>query len=146
MERNEERTIYKKNHSSRNNRISYRHHYFLVRWILGSTTYFFGASPSPINYFESIFETTLISVIAIIIIVITHLLLQRLNFLEGILPVCSFCKKIRIKKQWVPIERYIRDRSEADFSHSVCPECSEQHYAIQLKWKKLWSLSNFLRI
>ena len=94
---------------------------------------FFGASPSPINYFESIFESTLISVIAIIIIVITHMLLQRLNFLEGVLPVCSFCKKIRIKKQWVPIERYIRDRSEADFSHSVCPECAEQHYEIQLK-------------
>ena len=94
---------------------------------------FFGASPSPINYFESIFETTLLSVIAIIIIVITHMLLQRLNFLEGILPVCSFCKKIRIKKQWVPIERYIRDRSEADFSHSVCPECAEQNYSIQLK-------------
>ena len=94
---------------------------------------FFGASPSPINYFESIFESTLISVIAIIIIVITHMLLQRLNFLEGIFPVCSFCKKIRIKKQWIPIERYIRDRSEADFSHSVCPECAEQHYEIQLR-------------
>ena len=94
---------------------------------------FFGASPSPINYFESILESTLISVIAIIIIVITHMLLQRLNFLEGVLPVCSFCKKIRIKKQWVPIERYIRDRSEADFSHSVCPECAEQHYEIQLR-------------
>lgn len=108
----------------------------LISWLdelLDLPHIFFGASPSPINYFESIFESTLIFVIGIIIIFCTHMLLQRLNFLEGILPVCSFCKKIRIKKQWVPIERYIRDRSEADFSHSVCPECSEQHYAIQLK-------------
>ena len=108
----------------------------LISWLdelLDIPHIFFGASPSPINYFESIFESILISVIAIIIIVITHMLLQRLNFLEGVLPVCSFCKKIRIKKQWVPIERYIRDRSEADFSHSVCPECAEQHYEIQLR-------------
>ncbi len=91
----------------------------------------FGASPTPFNYFESIFETTLILVIAIIIIFTTHKLLQRLSFLEGILPVCSFCKNIRVKEQWVQIEHYIRDRSEADFSHSICPECAKQNYGIQ---------------
>ena len=92
---------------------------------------FFGASPTPFNYFESIFETTLISATAIIIIFTTHKLLQRLSFLEGILPVCSFCKNIRVEKQWVKIERYIRDRSEADFSHSICPECAKQNYGIK---------------
>jgi hypothetical protein len=93
----------------------------------------FGALATPINFSESIFETILISLLAIIIIFLTHLLLRRLNYLEGILPVCSFCKKIRIKNQWVPIERYIREHSEADFSHSVCPECAEQNYSIKLK-------------
>jgi hypothetical protein len=92
----------------------------------------FGALATPINFSESIFETILIALLAIIIIFSTHMLLQRLNYLEGILPVCSFCNKVRIKKQWFPIERYIREHSEADFSHSVCPECAEKHYEIKL--------------
>jgi hypothetical protein len=56
--------------------------------------------------------------------------------LEGILPICSFCKKIRQegadpKKQngWVKMEKYIQDRSEAKFSHSICPECRKKYYS-----------------
>jgi sigma-B regulation protein RsbU (phosphoserine phosphatase) len=44
--------------------------------------------------------------------------------LQGILPTCSVCKKIRDKNdQWVPIESYIHERTEADFSHGYCPDC-----------------------
>lgn len=44
--------------------------------------------------------------------------------LSGLLPICSYCKKIRDDRgQWSQIETYIRKRSEADFTHSICPEC-----------------------
>ena len=44
--------------------------------------------------------------------------------LQGILPTCSVCKKIRDQNdQWVPIESYIYQRTEVDFSHSYCPDC-----------------------
>jgi two-component system cell cycle response regulator len=56
--------------------------------------------------------------------------------LEGILPICSFCKKIRPdgvdprdQNGWVIIEKYIQDRSEAKFSHSICPECRRKYYS-----------------
>lgn len=46
--------------------------------------------------------------------------------LEGLLPICMYCKKIRGEGQaWTPIERYVRDRSRAEFSHGICPECME---------------------
>ena len=61
--------------------------------------------------------------------------LSHIAKLEGILPICSFCKKIRIegtdpedKKQWLPIEGYISERTEAQFSHSICPECMKKYY------------------
>ena len=55
--------------------------------------------------------------------------LSRIKVLDGLLPTCSFCKKIRNDKgEWEQIETYIRDRSEADFSHSICPECMEKRY------------------
>ncbi len=52
-----------------------------------------------------------------------------MNTLGGMLPICANCKKIRDDKgDWVPIESYIRDRSEAEFSHSICPVCREALY------------------
>jgi hypothetical protein len=64
------------------------------------------------------------------------LLIDRVTFqqreirrLRGLLPICSFCKRIRTKEdQWVAIERYISERSEAKFSHGFCPECGQIHY------------------
>jgi sigma-B regulation protein RsbU (phosphoserine phosphatase) len=47
--------------------------------------------------------------------------------LEGVLPTCMYCKRIRDERsQWVHIEQYISQRTEASFSHGVCPECYHQ--------------------
>jgi PAS domain S-box-containing protein len=55
--------------------------------------------------------------------------LDRVNLLNGLLPICSHCKKIRDDKgYWNQIENYIRKHSEAEFSHSICPECIRQLY------------------
>jgi len=49
--------------------------------------------------------------------------------LSGLLPICSHCKKIRDDKgYWNHLESYIETHSEADFSHSICPECARKYY------------------
>jgi hypothetical protein len=49
--------------------------------------------------------------------------------LEGLLPICSFCKSIRNKSgDWEPIETFISTRTEARFTHSFCPNCGKAHY------------------
>ena len=49
--------------------------------------------------------------------------------LEGLLPICAFCKRIRAgDESWHSVEEYIRDRSDADFTHGVCPDCMEKYY------------------
>ncbi|MGD8960481.1 MAG: hypothetical protein PVI27_11595, partial [Desulfobacteraceae bacterium] len=88
----------------------------------------FGAMATPFNYSESIFESVVIMILAYIIVSLTHTILRRLEFFEDILPICSFCKKIRSESDWIPIEKYFRSHSKADFSHSVCPECAEEYY------------------
>lgn len=56
--------------------------------------------------------------------------LVNVNQLSGLLPICASCKKIRDDKgYWTQIEAYIRDHSEAEFSHSICPDCTEKLYA-----------------
>ncbi len=55
--------------------------------------------------------------------------LATVNQLSGMLPICSSCKKIRDDKgYWNQIEGYIRDHSEAEFSHGICPECARKLY------------------
>jgi sigma-B regulation protein RsbU (phosphoserine phosphatase) len=55
--------------------------------------------------------------------------LSRIKQLSGFLPICSSCKKIRDDKgYWNQIEQYIRDHSEAEFSHGICPDCAKKLY------------------
>lgn len=53
--------------------------------------------------------------------------LAEVKTLSGLLPICSSCKKIRNQAgEWEQMEVYIRDRSGADFSHGICPECAKR--------------------
>ena len=55
--------------------------------------------------------------------------LREIKTLRGILPICSHCKKIRDDKgYWDQIESYIKNHSEADFTHGICPECMNKFY------------------
>ncbi len=55
--------------------------------------------------------------------------LSEVKKLSGMLPICASCKKIRDDKgYWNQIESYIKDRSEAQFSHGICPECMTKIY------------------
>lgn len=55
--------------------------------------------------------------------------LAEIKTLKGILPICASCKKIRDDEgYWNQIESYIRDHSEAEFTHGICPECARKLY------------------
>lgn len=55
--------------------------------------------------------------------------LTEVTTLQGLLPICAYCKKIRDDKgYWNQIESYIRARSKAEFSHSICPDCLKANF------------------
>ena len=61
-----------------------------------------------------------------------ELALSRIKRLQGLLPICSSCKKIRDDKgYWNQLETYVSDHSDAEFSHSLCPICVKQLYPDQ---------------
>ena len=52
--------------------------------------------------------------------------LTRVKQLQGLVPICSYCKKIRNDKNfWQQVEAYVSEHSEAKFSHGICPDCYE---------------------
>ncbi len=54
--------------------------------------------------------------------------LAHVKMLQGIIPICMYCKKIRDDQEsWERMENYIQDHSQAEFSHGLCPECLEIH-------------------
>jgi hypothetical protein len=92
---------------------------------------------------SALFAVGMIAVGAAVFIKVTEPLLDKLRqtivrlekalgevkTLRGIVPICSFCKRVRDDKGfWDQVEVYVRDRTEADFSHSICPACMKRHY------------------
>jgi DNA-binding response OmpR family regulator len=60
--------------------------------------------------------------------------LKRVRQLQGLLPICCYCKKIRNDRNyWEQVDAYIASHSEAQFSHGVCPDCYEIHLKPQLQ-------------
>ncbi len=112
----------------------------LIIWLdemLDMPSMFLGGEPTPVNWIEASFETVIISIFGIVIIYLTAKLFQEMKYLEGILPLCSSCKKIRDDKgNWSQIEVYVRERTEAEFSHGICPECAEKLYPEFNPYKK----------
>ena len=54
---------------------------------------------------------------------------ERVRTLEGILPMCAYCRRIRDEKGgYSNLEEYVSDRTSARFSHGVCPDCARQHF------------------
>jgi len=59
--------------------------------------------------------------------------LSRVKQLQGLLPICSYCKKIRDDRNyWQQVEQYVTDRTEARFTHGICPTCYERHIKPEL--------------
>lgn len=59
--------------------------------------------------------------------------LSRVRSLEGLLPICSYCKKVRDDDNyWHQVESYVQRFSDARFSHGVCPDCFDEHLKPQV--------------
>lgn len=71
----------------------------------------------------------LISFLVLLGMVYMSRLITSLQTLSGMLPICASCKKVRDDKgYWTQIENYIRDHSQAEFSHGICPDCAVRLY------------------
>jgi DNA-binding response OmpR family regulator len=64
--------------------------------------------------------------------------LDQVKQLEGIIPICMYCKKIRDDHDsWQQLEKYISEHSEALFSHGMCPSCAEEQIALLRNRKRM---------
>lgn len=91
-----------------------------------------------IPYFdtEHVVTGTIIAAVTALLLGLLEIYVRRLEraldnvkTLEGMLPICASCKKIRTPdNQWHIIEQYIGQRTDATFTHGMCPDCAKKMY------------------
>ena len=78
---------------------------------------------------EIIIELSIFFIVMVFEAALLKNLYKRIRLLEGFLPICANCKKIKnTEDQWVQIEQYITKHSLAQFSHGICPDCARKLY------------------
>ena len=78
---------------------------------------------------EIMIELSIFTIVMVIQIVLFKNLYKRIRLLEGFIPICANCKKIKTTEdQWEQIEKYITKHSLAQFSHGICPDCVRKLY------------------
>lgn len=98
--------------------------YFSISWDIPILTQY-----APLNTFVRIIVLSLLAYLTDRVATQSRALAQEIRVLQGLLPICSFCKRIRDESgNWQLLEKYITSHSEAVFSHSLCEECAKIHY------------------
>jgi DNA-binding response OmpR family regulator len=54
---------------------------------------------------------------------------QEVRRMQGLLPICMVCKKIRDGQEWIPLDVYVTSKTGTTFSHAFCPECMKKQMA-----------------
>jgi hypothetical protein len=89
---------------------------------------FYGAPPRVFRWQEPAMLTVWLVLLMLFVIAVLIVFFRQIRYLEGFLPVCSFCKSIRAGEAWVPIEEYMREHTALKMTHSLCPRCAKEHY------------------
>ena len=103
----------------------------LLLWldeILDLPHHLLGVPATPINWAESLLETFFVAILCCIVIVRSKRSLRRIRYLEGFLPVCSFCNRICVDGIWMPIHQYLDQHTGVRAFHRLCPECEQERF------------------
>ena len=98
--------------------------------ILDLPHFIFGDKPTSFTQRtgEIFIEVVIFLTVMIIEGLLFKMLYSRIRILEGFLPICASCKKVRHEEQWEQVEKYIAEHSLARFSHCICPDCARKLY------------------
>ena len=85
--------------------------------------YLIGGGVHVTDWRNSLVETLVVLLIWAVVFRLTRRLLLRLHYLEGLLRVCAWCRKIGHKGQWMPLEQYFAEGFHVETTHGMCPDC-----------------------
>ncbi len=84
---------------------------------------FLGAQKTPLRPKEFWFEAVTVLVVATFVVMATLWVFRRLRFLEELVHVCAWCRKVSVGDEWVSFERYLKREHDVHSRHGICPTC-----------------------
>jgi hypothetical protein len=90
--------------------------------LFGLPRLFFGGLHTP-NIREAIFETIVILLVAIPLVLHTQRVVARPFYFEGFLRVCAWCRNVEHQGDWIPLAEFFQERFDTPTSHGMCPAC-----------------------
>lgn len=86
----------------------------------------YGRPKHALEWQESGAASVLILAVALVVLVLTRRLLQRIEYLESIVKVCPGCQRVHHDGVWLPLASYVKKHFNAVMAHDLCPDCAAQ--------------------
>src|SRR6185369_8217503 len=93
-----------------------------------------GGAPHTRDFRGSMVLTIVVLIIWLAVLRLTARLLDRLHYLEGMLRVCAWCRKIGHNNQWMQIEQYFSEGFQIETTHGMCPDCLKKMEHDTAEW------------
>lgn len=85
----------------------------------------FGAVRTPVNWAEGILESLLIIAVGTAVVVISYRALRRIEYLESLVVMCSWCRRVRSGEEWLSVEDFLERQHQSRTSHGICEACAQ---------------------
>jgi len=80
------------------------------------------------NWIAPIWETFLLVVIIGTCLFMIRRVERRIEYLEGLNVICSHCRRVKLEDRWLPVEQWLTETTDVEFSHGLCNECLKNLY------------------
>jgi len=84
----------------------------------------FGAAPTPLRLGEGGLESTLTVAVGIVIVSITYRAFRRIEYLESLVVMCAWCRRVRAQEEWLTVEAFLERQHNARTTHGICEGCA----------------------
>ena len=86
----------------------------------------FGAAPTPIRVGEGLLESVLALVVGAAVVSITYRAFRRIEYLESLIVMCAWCRRVRSGEEWLSIEDFLQRQHRSHTSHGICSSCASR--------------------
>ena len=86
----------------------------------------FGAARTPVRWVEGIIESLLTLAVGAAVVAISYGAFRRIEYLESLIVMCAWCRKVRSGEDWLSMEDYLERQQQARTSHGICEVCAKR--------------------
>jgi hypothetical protein len=97
---------------------------------------YLGAKATPLRPQEFWFEALTVLLVGVGVVVATIWNFRRLRFLEGLVQICAWCRRVNVGDEWVSVEQYLTLEHDLQSTHGICPNCRSDPAARKRRTEK----------